>query len=266
MNESKVYIITLLSSGIFYIGSTQNLKERLKSHLQLLRKNKHYNTRLQNAWFEGEELLVNSYTLSSREEAYNEEERLIKSVYNSDRRKLMANTLLGSRFGDSITNHQLRPEIIEKRRLTQRKQWDSMSDEERVVKYGKPGILNGMYGRTHTPEVKARLSAMHMGHSYNKGIKLSKEHVEKIRVRQRLRTGSKNSFYGKQHSERTKQLLRDHFKGKPGSQVKSLVAGGIHFKSRREAAKHFGISESLVTHRLKKAKYKDWYNVDNSGD
>lgn len=262
MIESKVYIFTLLTSGVFYIGSTQDLDKRIKTHLRELKNGTHYNARFQNAWFDNEEYIINCFTFSTREEAYEQEEFLIKKVYNSERKNLLANTLLGSRFGDALTNHQLRDEILQKRIETQREQLNSMSANDKSLKYGKPGSRNGMYGKTHTPEVKAMLSALHTGHSYNKGIKLSQEHVEKIRIRQRLRTGSKNSFYGKQHSEETKRKLREINVGGFGHNRRSIIANGLPFNTCREAAKHFGISEGLVTHRLKKEKYNDWYYVD----
>jgi len=54
-NISGIYKITCYKNNKFYIGSSINIDRRLNEHTQLLRKNKHTNTYLQNSWNEHRE-------------------------------------------------------------------------------------------------------------------------------------------------------------------------------------------------------------------
>lgn len=49
-NESGVYVIINLINGKYYVGSSVDIKVRLKNHLFCLTKNKHHNKHLQNDW------------------------------------------------------------------------------------------------------------------------------------------------------------------------------------------------------------------------
>lgn len=261
-NDFCVYILTLTDTGVFYIGSTLNLKKRLQTHIRLLQQNKHHNARLQEAWGKGNNYKVSSISHASREEAFRMEENLILRSYTSSKKNLMANISLNSKFGNSLTNHPERNSIIAKRINTQAKNLALMSDSERKKIWGKPGSANGMFGRQHSPETKRSLSLMHKGHSYNKGLKLSEEHIEKIRIRQRLRTGSKNSFFNKKHTEETKRKLRESRLGISPSNTRKVIAGNILFNSCADAARYYKISQGLVTHRVKKDKYVDWFYLN----
>jgi len=262
MQKFHVYILTLVKSKIFYIGSTSNLDTRLKDHIRKLNNKSHYNLVLQSNYEFNEEILINSFEMSNRESAYNYEEKLINQVFNSTRKHLLATVALSAKNGVYIENHPDKNSLILKRNLSQRKAFDKMSKEELKSKFGKLGCRNGMYGKTHTEEVRRKISLAHKGHSYNKGCKLSPEHIEKIRQRQKLRTGSKNSFFGKKHSEETKEKLRLINIGKANPNChKKIMAEGIEFINCGEAARYFNISAGLVTYRLKSEKYKTWHEI-----
>lgn len=76
------------------------------------------------------------------------------------------------------------------------------------------GERNPMYGKTHTDEVKAAQSERMKGENNpnfgkspaNKGKKASPQTKAKISA---AVSGEKNGFYGKHHSEATKQILRE---------------------------------------------------------
>ena len=121
-----------------------------------------------------------------------------------------------------------------------------------------------MFGKKHTPEVRKRLSEMMTGHSFNKGIKLKLEHIEKIRARQKLRIGNKNSFYGKKHKPETIKKLRKINLGKTAVNRKVITDGRLIFTSCREAARYFKISEGLVTYRLHSNKYPNWSYINKT--
>lgn len=50
MNKSGIYIIINIFTDQFYIGSAANLRHRIDKHFQALKLDRHFNTRLQNAW------------------------------------------------------------------------------------------------------------------------------------------------------------------------------------------------------------------------
>lgn len=56
MATKGIYLITNKLNGKVYVGASQNIESRWKSHKQSLNKNKHHSKLLQNAWNEyGEE-------------------------------------------------------------------------------------------------------------------------------------------------------------------------------------------------------------------
>lgn len=261
MSKVFVYILSLTKSGVFYVGSTCELEKRLNRHFSELTKKVHHNLHLQNAWSGTEDVAISTFEFETREAAYDFEDSLIKQFRESAFRHLIANVGNDAVGGDNLSYHPNKQEIVTQRNKTQKEIYRQMTPEERKTKFGKPGERNGMFGRTHTPEVRERLSNMMMGHSFNKGIKLKPEHVEKIRARARLLTGAKNPFYGKRHSPETIEILRRKCLHDNHPDRKSISVNGEIFKSCADAARHFNISNGLVTHRLKSTKYPEWVYV-----
>lgn len=259
MNRSVVYVLTITSTGNFYIGSTSHEEVRFKRHISELENNCHHSLLLQKAWDNSDkEFFINVIETDNREEAFKLEQEMILKAFNSNRKHLLCNIGLNSRAGDNLTNHPYRNDIISKRAKSQKTLFDKMSSEERKIKYGKSGDKNGMYGKTHTPEVRKKLSEMFKGHSFNKGIKLSKEHIAKISERQKLRTGEKNSFYGRTHSPEVKMKMREFALNRKPANVRKIQTNEGVFNSCREASKFHGISEGLITYRVKSDKYPEW--------
>ena len=266
MSDFCVYFI-YLPNGYFYIGSTGNFKKRINRHISELRNGTHYNIILQREWNKTNgSFMVSSIQTSSRDEAYQLEQESIARALNSPRRNLLTNIGVNSRGGDNLSNHPKREEIIHNRTRSQKEYLLSLTPKEKKDKYGKPGTQNPMFGKNHSDETKRKISDHNKGHSYNKGCKLSSEHVEKIRIRQRLRTGAKNSFYGKKHSDSTKAKLRSKLLGKLPINLRPITADGLEFKSCADAARYFNISQGLVTYRIKSNKYPSWSYSNVTGD
>lgn len=267
MSDFCVYFI-YLSTGHFYIGSTGQFDKRINSHFNQLRSGTHYNLNLQKAWNGSNgDFLVSSIPVSSRDEAYRLEEESINRAFNSPRKTFLTNISLNSKGGNNLLNHPRREELIHNRINFLKKYMSSLSPEEKIETYGKPGTQNPMFGKNHSDETKRKISEHHKGHSYNKGCKFSSEHVEKIRIRQRLRIGAKNSFYGKKHSDETKAKLRSKLLGKLPVNLRPIIADGLEFKSCADAARYFNISQGLVTYRIKSKKYPSWsYSLVTDGE
>jgi group I intron endonuclease len=120
-----------------------------------------------------------------------------------------------------------------------------MSLEERKEKFGKCGEKNGMYGKTHTEEVRKKISEMHKGNSYCKGKKLSEEIREKMSKNAKLKIGEKNPFFGKKHTEEVK---KEH----------SVRVSGLNHPMWGK--KHTEETKSLIKERRSKSINQDYLN------
>ena len=192
MGESGIYQIRNLTNGKVYLGSTVNLQRRWSEHKTKLQKNKHANRHLQFAWNKyGEESFVFEvleYCMKSeylkREQYWLDQLKPYKNGYN------ICSTAIG---GDTFS-------------LNPRK-------EEIRKKFGKirKGVILGLtyeevYGSEKAKRIKKKMSDSRKGKSsWNKGIPQSEE--SKIKnINSHL--GCKNNFYGKHHTEETKDKIR----------------------------------------------------------
>lgn len=75
----------------------------------------------------------------------------------------------------------------------------------------------------------------------------------------KLRVGELNSFYGKKHSDKTKEILRIKSSGRKPVNRRQVKIDDFTFDSCADVSKHFNISQGLVTYRLKnKRLYPNW--------
>lgn len=89
------------------------------------------------------------------------------------------------------------------------------------------------------------------------GEEKAEEIKMKISKYAKNRTGEKNSFYGKHHSEETKEILRKKRVGKyHGSQNIPFYIDGIKYNSLGEASKELDIHITTIKHRLKSPNKK----------
>ena len=66
------------------------------------------------------------------------------------------------------------------------------------------------------------------------------------------RTGDKNPFYGKSHTEDTKKKMRVSKLGKENPSAHSaVVINGIYYKSQTHASQELGVNSSTISHRVK---------------
>lgn len=92
-----------------------------------------------------------------------------------------------------------------------------------------------------------------------KKVKLYKE---KLSDYAKTRTGSKNPFYGKKHSEETRQKIRERHLGKENESChKPIVINGVFYKSVTEASKLLELSQPTVSHRVNSNNklFVNWY-------
>lgn len=128
---------------------------------------------------------------------------------------------------------------------TCKKRKESACRPETVAKKRHIGEKNGMYGRTHSWEVKEKLS------------RLAKERLTG-KTYEEIHGKEKAAILKKQRSESTKGAReKTDYSGNNNPHAKSVVVRGIRFETSSEAAKHFGKSRSTISEWLR--KYEDCY-------
>ena len=220
-----VYKISNTLSGRYYIGYSTNINRRFTVHRNKLKQNYHDNIFLQRAYnLDGEDKFVYEiiHICDTEEDA-----KEIELQYLTDLsiREELYNLNFNNSGGDLLTHHPDKEKIREKILKSQAENMSKLSSEERKQKYGKYGERNGMYGKTHTDEIRKKLSDTHKGNTYCKGKKASDKTRQKLSENAKLKIGEKNPFYGKHHSEETIQKIKEKGKGRlPPNIIKILIS------------------------------------------
>jgi group I intron endonuclease len=203
-----IYCIEHIDSGRKYIGSSTNINKRLSDHKKGLISHQHHNILLQRA--------VDKYGIESFNFYIIEETNFLSRKELLSYEQLFLDKNIGgyniapANGGDCISNHPNKLQIIEKAKISNNKRLQRLTAEERKLKYGNAGQKNGMYGKTHNNAVKNQARLRAIGNSYAKGVVRSDQFKEKISKSMKGRfIKEKNHFYGKHHSEETKQKLRN---------------------------------------------------------
>lgn len=271
MEEKKiiigVYKINNTLSERYYIGYSTDISRRFRNHRSKLKQNCHDNIFLQRAYnLDGKDKFKYDilHVCDTEEEA-----KAIELKYLTDLsiRNKLYNLNYNNSGGDMLTHHPDKEKIREKILNSHKETLSKMSPEERKEKYGKYGVKNGMYGKTHTEETKKKLSEINKGRiPVNKGKKASEETKQKLSEKAKLRIGDKNSFYGKHHSEETKQKLREKNIGKlPLNNINILIDGKMYM-SITEASNKLNIPMPTILWRLKSknSKFNNYKYVDEN--
>lgn len=189
-----VYKISNTLSGRYYIGYSTNINRRFTVHRNKLKQNYHDNIFLQRAYnLDGEDKFVYEIIHICDTEEYAKE---IELQYLTDLsiREQLYNLNFNNSGGDLLTHHPDKEKIREKILKSQAENMSKLSSEERKQKYGKCGERNGMYGKTHTDEIRKKLSDTHKGNTYRNGKKASDETRQKMSENAKLKLGEKIHF------------------------------------------------------------------------
>ena len=269
-----IYEIASVATGRRYIGSSVDYKSRWSTHKRELANGTHHNIRLLREYnlhgsdnFEFNIIQVVDGTV--------EQLRLIEQQFLDSEIDLL-NTGLGASGGDNLSQHPNREEIILKRTQTQMANLSALSDEERIVKYGHVGESNGMFGKTHSDEVKEasslRLRATRKinpeQHSGKFDDRYDQEKSATIRKKisdaAKLRVRELNPFFGKTHSDvtinaiklkkqqsRMAQTIRDRLQL---AGAKPLTFNGKLFLSVSHLSQHLNCTPGNVSYMIKRNK------------
>ena len=79
------------------------------------------------------------------------------------------------------------------------------------------------------------------------------------------RVGEANSFFGKKHSQATKQSMSEQKKGIPNDQLgRKINILGVEYPSIAQASRVLGHSRKYIRIRINDPLIKDWYFFENA--
>lgn len=237
-----IYKIINKVDGKCYYGSSKNIEKRWLRHINELNKNKHINILLQRAWNKyGEDNFLFEIV----------EECEIINLLNVEQKYLDLNPEYNigkkSSGGDNLTNNPKRFEIIERMKISLQEIFDSMSDDEKKIKFSKPMELN--------PNWKGGTSKNY--------CKCGKEitPINKTCSECRDRKDKNNPFYNKKHTKETKIHLSNIRKGTyNGEQNKPIIIDNVEYRSAGDASKILGVPMVTIRWRVlsKNKKFENY--------
>ena len=255
------YAIINKTNGKMYIGSSQKIGVRLDRHFRELEKGTHHCKPLQADFTNRDDYTVKKIVVETREMAYELEQSLINQLVGEG--DILYNVGLGVKGGDNLTRNPARVEIVARMTASVCKHFQELSPTDRKRIYGRPGEQNGMFGKTHTPEVRKRLSEINLGKPHPwKGRQRDDDFKKKLRegIKNRDFNGDKNPFHGRHHSEETRKKLSDSKRGSVPVNVKKVTISGESYASITEAGRRLKIPTPTVLYRINSnnPKFSDW--------
>lgn len=210
------------------------------------------------------------------EECFNKTELNEKEIFWIDKLKTIENgynLTEGGTGGDLSEFIKYDDNWVEKQRISTKKYWDNMTEDERKRR-GEivSGEKNGMYGKDgfwknkkipkdviqkslenrrsyigeQNPNWKGGVTYVYC--ECGKKIGYGHTHCNKCRPR----SETNNPFYGKQHSEKTKNNLREKKLGVyNGNQNIPIIIDGVEYRSSGEASKILNIPMITIRWRVK---------------
>jgi excinuclease UvrABC nuclease subunit len=186
-NNCGVYQIKNVITGDYYIGSSNNLRQRICHHRNELEGNKHCNRHLQYAW-----------------NKYGEQSFDIKVLLLCDNENKL--------YYEQVFIDGLKPAYNIAICAAAPWQGRKHTAETRAkISAANKGELGNIFGKHHADETRAKMSEAKKGNTYNLGRKLTEEHKCKI---SEANKGKPNSMTGKHHSEETREKMSEAHKGK----------------------------------------------------
>ena len=200
MKTSGIYKIINRVNGKYYVGSSNDIKRRWYNHKIELRKNRHKNNHLQNAWNKYNNL---NFEFVIIEETPKYQLLIVEQKYldiaKTEKDKCY-NLCFDAKSPMKGKNHS----EISKLKISNSNKGKHSQSEENKTKHssfmkGKfVGQKNPMYGRNRSGKNNPMYGKFHTSESNEKN---RKSHLEQY-------NGNKNPMFGKHHSENSKEKIR----------------------------------------------------------
>ncbi len=227
-----IYRIKNLVNDKMYYGSSKDIEKRWNIHKKTLNNGKHHNKPLLNAWRKYGE---SSFSFEVVEEC-DEIILLKREQYYLDLNPEY-NIGIKSSGGDNLTKHPNKIEIVKKIKESVKKRYSLMTDEEKKESFSLPMEKN--------PNWKGGTSYVYC--ECGKRIGYGHTHCNKCRPR----SNENNPFFGKQHTDETKNKLSETKKGKYyGEQNIPIIIDDIEYRSAGEASKILNIPMVTIRWRV----------------
>lgn len=252
-----VYFITCEPTGRYYIGSSTDMDARLVRHFRSLRQGTHHNVFLQRVFNKyGEE----AFSYKVLKEKTLEDARFLEQAFLTHHvdRALCMNIGRSASGGDNLTNNPNRAKIIKRMTSAVNSWMSSLSSKERKEKFGRPGELNGMYGKTHSKAARKKISEASKGNCNALGSVRDEAYRAALSERAKLRTGEKNPFYGKTHSKEAKLAMSLANIGVVPANARTVRIGKKKFASLAEASRVLNIPTPTIHYRINSPKYTEY--------
>lgn len=138
--KSGIYVIKNTHNDKVYVGSSFNIQKRWDSHLSSLRSDRHHSCKLQGDYnLLGESSFYLEIVEETNSNIKEKEDGWISDLNSKEYGYNIGDAV----FGDALTYHPNRDDIIKRRTETANQNISNMSDEERVRRFGKFGSENG---------------------------------------------------------------------------------------------------------------------------
>lgn len=230
-----IYRIKNLINGKCYYGSSKNIEKRWSTHKRGLNTNTHINCILQRAWDKYGE---NNFIFEIIEECD------INILLETEQKYLDLqpeyNIGVKSSGGDNLTKNPNKVNIVKKMTESVKRRYNTMTDEEKKEKHSQPMETN--------PNWKGGISISNCevcNKKISQNAKRCMEHIEYER------NGIDNPFFGKKHSDETKNKLREKRIGVyNGEQNIPIIIDGVEYRSAGEASKILNIPMVTVRWRV----------------
>jgi group I intron endonuclease len=241
-----IYKIENKVTGSCYYGSSKNIEKRWRVHMSQLNRNVHINYLMQKDWIlYGKD----NFEFKVVEECIQEDLLEIEQKYlDLDSYYNIGKTSSG---GDNLTKNPNRDSIIDKIKHSVIERMNNLSTEEKKKYFSKPLSEN--------PNWKGGVSYIHC--VCGKRIGYGHKHCSKCTPK----SGENNPFFGKKHSEETKEKLRKNGKNRTPANAIHIIIEGIEYKSFKEASNSIGLHVTTIRWRCLSSnpKYKDYYCKGN---
>lgn len=226
-----IYSIVNQNNNKTYIGSSKNIIRRWYIHKSALKNNRHHCIYLQRSWNKHGEAafkfdIVNKMDHPSEEQLFSEELKVINE-------RLPEYNIGAVGGGDNLTNNPNRKDIIRRMTESLRTSIATMSDEERKLRWGRPGDRN--------PNWNGGVSSYYcidcnceIWYGHTRCMDCSKK-------------GERNPFHGKHHTDESKAKASKKMKGRLPANTNPVILNGVSYTSQADAARKLGVSIGSIS-------------------